>query len=117
MKDEIFGPILPLHYYTNIEALVEEINSRPKPLSVYLFSENSKNIKMVENRTSSGAFVINDAMIQNFSVYLPFGGVGASGYGRYHGEEGFKNFSNRKSVLHTKSSLMFPNRMRFPPYD
>ncbi len=72
-------------YYTDIKLVVDEILERPKPLVVYIFSENKKNIKFVNNHTSSGAFTVNDSIVQMLNADLPFGGVGASGNGRFHG--------------------------------
>jgi acyl-CoA reductase-like NAD-dependent aldehyde dehydrogenase len=116
MSEEIFGPILPLFSYSNINEVIKEINARPKPLSLYLFSENSKNIHKVRDETSSGSFVVNEAVLQMANNYLPFGGVGKSGYGRYHGKSGFVAFSNAKSVCETKAFNPYPISCRFPPY-
>ena len=74
-----------MHSYSNLNTLVEEIRRKPKPLIVYLFSENNKNIDLVKNNTYSGSFVLNDVVVQMLNCHLPFGGVGDSGYGRYHG--------------------------------
>ena len=88
MKDEIFGPILPIITFKNIEEAISFINNRPKPLATYYYGSNSRwnvNLNKVEKQTSSGAFVVNDSCTQIFNNDLPFGGVGMSGYGRYHG--------------------------------
>lgn len=85
MNEEIFGPILPINSYANLNELVAELGERPKPLIVYMFSEDSKNIELVKKHTYSGSFVVNDAVVQMLNCHLPFGGVGESGYGRYHG--------------------------------
>jgi aldehyde dehydrogenase (NAD+) len=116
MQDEIFGPILPLFYYSDLSALIAEINSRPKPLVVYQFSESSANTKLVRSHTSSGAYVVNDTVLQMTNLHLPFGGVGASGYGRYHGKDGFLAFTNPKSIAHISSMDNFPLNQRYPPY-
>lgn len=116
MKEEIFGPILPLHIYKNLNDVIEDINSRPKPLVVYHFSENEKNVNKVKGGTSSGAFVLNDAVVQLLNCHLPFGGVGASGSGRYHGYAGFQNFSNARSICRTKAFNGLVLKNRFPPY-
>lgn len=76
MKEEIFGPILPLNSYSNLKELVEEIRNKPKPLIVYVFSESNANIEFVKANTFSGSFVVNDAVIQMLNCHLPFGGVG-----------------------------------------
>ena len=117
MKEEIFGPILPMYSYSDLKDLVVEIRNRPKPLVVYYFSESKKNIEFVKNNTSSGSFVVNDVVMHMLNNYLPFGGVGDSGYGRYHGESGFIGFSNPKSICYTKAFNAFPLSTRFFPYD
>jgi acyl-CoA reductase-like NAD-dependent aldehyde dehydrogenase len=116
MKDEIFGPILPFFYYTNLDQVIGEINARPKPLVVYMFSESKTNAKIVKERTYSGSFVVNDTIMQMTNFALPFGGVGASGYGRFHGKDGFIGFSNPKSVALCSSMDSFPVNQRYPPY-
>jgi aldehyde dehydrogenase (NAD+) len=117
MKEEIFGPIMPIHQYSSLKTLVEELRRRPKPLIVYLFSESSKNIDYVRSNTYSGSFVVNDVIIHMLNNHLPFGGVGDSGYGRYHGESGFLGFSNPKSICLTKAFNVYPLSARFFPYD
>lgn len=116
MQDEIFGPILPLFYYTDLNDLIREINSRPKPLAIYHFTESSNNSKTVRGQTSSGAYVVNDTIMQMTNLNLPFGGVGASGYGRYHGKDGFIAFTNPKSIALISSMDNFPVNQRYPPY-
>jgi aldehyde dehydrogenase (NAD+) len=116
MQEEIFGPILPIMYYTDITEVIKEIVSRPKPLAIYHFSESSKNIKLVNSSTSSGSYVVNDAVMQMTNLWLPFGGVGASGYGRYHGKDGFIGFSNPKSVAEVSSLDTFPLNLKYPPF-
>ncbi len=116
MQDEIFGPILPIFYYKDLSALIAEINSRPKPLAVYHFSESKHNIKLVRNQTASGAYVVNDTIFQMTNLSLPFGGVGGSGYGRYHGKDGFLAFTNPKSIALMSSMDGFPVNQRYPPY-
>ena len=107
---------MPVFTYTDLDKVVEEINSRDKPLVVYHFSEDSKKIDKVQHKTSSGAFVVNDALSQILNLHLPFGGVGKSGYGRFHGVAGLKAFSNPKSICKTKAINSFPLNVRFPPY-
>lgn len=99
MQDEIFGPILPLFKVPDIAAAMEFVNSRPKPLALYLFTNSEQLEKMVLEGTSSGAVVVNHCMLQNLTPELPFGGVGDSGIGAYHGRAGFETFSHHKSVL------------------
>jgi aldehyde dehydrogenase (NAD+) len=100
MNEEIFGPILPITSFSSIRDAIREINSRPKPLAIYYFGSNfGGNGNVVRDNTSSGAFVQNEAGFQAVHPNLPFGGVGNSGYGSYHGEFGFKNFSHPKACL------------------
>jgi acyl-CoA reductase-like NAD-dependent aldehyde dehydrogenase len=109
MKDEIFGPILPLITYIEFDEVVKYINTMEKPLAIYYFGSSSgSNYKRLEKETSSGALVNNDVLFQAFNSDLPFGGVGHSGYGRYHGVEGFKAFSNPKSILIKPALTMYP---------
>lgn len=100
-----------------MKKLTDELRLKPKPLVVYMFSGNSKNMDFVKNNTYSGAFVVNDAVVQLLNNHLPFGGVGESGYGRYHGESGFIGFSNPKSICYTKAFDAYPLSNRFAPYD
>ncbi len=112
-KDEIFGPILYCAPYKNIEDAIEYINSRDKPLALYYFGSNDNNKNLIEKKTSSGAFVCNDCVVHFTSHYLPFGGVGKSGYSAYHGKYGFDNLSHLKPVLDRKEMLL---KLRYPPY-
>lgn len=102
MQQEIFGPILPIMTYNDIEEALEEINSRPKPLALYVFTEDQKLADYVLNHTTSGDAEINSAIIHVGSHYLPFGGVGTSGMGKYHGKFSFECFSHSRSVLQVK---------------
>ena len=116
MQGEIFGPILPIINYQNIEDAIALIKKNEKPLAIYYFgSMTGSNLRKVERGTSSGSLVVNDTLFQLVNTDLPFGGVGNSGMGRYHGYEGFKAFSNAKSLL-TKPALNFYpyNRMSLP---
>lgn len=99
MQEEIFGPILPVLTYTLIEDAVERVRGLPKPLSCYIFSKNKATQAKILSRVSAGGVTINDVVLHIANPHLPFGGVGESGMGRYHGEAGFKTFSNEKSVL------------------
>ncbi len=114
MQEEIFGPILPILDYENLENAIAFINQRPKPLALYLFSNNKTKQKRVLEATSSGGACINDTIFQVGIVDLPFGGVGPSGMGNYHGKATFKTFSHYKSVL--KKSFRFESNFRYPPY-
>lgn len=114
MEEEIFGPILPIIAYTEIEEAITLINSKPKPLALYLFSENKNLQQRILNSTSSGGVCINDTVMQFAVSSLPFGGVGNSGIGSYHGKAGFDTFSHYKSVL--KNSFWLDINWRYPPY-
>ncbi|MEB3336243.1 MAG: aldehyde dehydrogenase, partial [Leptolyngbyaceae bacterium] len=99
MQSEIFGPILPVIEYEALEEAIALINARPKPLALYLFSNNPQHHKTVLQSTSSGGVCINDTVLQVGVSGLPFGGVGDSGIGNYHGKASFDTFSHQKSVL------------------
>jgi coniferyl-aldehyde dehydrogenase len=99
MQEEIFGPILPVVSYRDAEDAIAMVNAAPRPLALYLFSQDRKLVDMVLTRTTSGNVTINDTLIHYAIDDLPFGGVGASGMGAYHGEEGFKTFSHAKGVF------------------
>jgi aldehyde dehydrogenase (NAD+) len=114
MKDEIFGPVLPVIDYENIEEIYPIIEQNPKPLATYIFSTNKKTIREFMMRTQSGCASINETVMQIASAYLPYGGISSSGIGRYHGKKSFETFSNMRSVLH-KSNLL-DIWLRYPPY-
>ena len=114
MESEIFGPVLPVVEYTDIATVLQYINSRPKPLALYLFSSNADLHKAVIDKTSSGGVAINDVMAHFANAELPFGGVGTSGMGAYHGRHGFITFSHAKPVLNKSRWLDAP--ARYPPY-
>ena len=114
MQEEIFGPILPILDYANLEDAIAFINQRPKPLALYLFSNNKSKQERILEATSSGGVCINDTIFQVGVIDLPFGGVGPSGMGAYHGKATFDTFSHYKSVL--KKSFRFELNVRYPPY-
>jgi aldehyde dehydrogenase (NAD+) len=99
MREEIFGPILPVLRVETIDAAIAFINARDKPLALYLFSGDAGVRDTVVGGTSSGGVCVNDVVVQLSVPDLPFGGAGMSGFGRYHGRAGFETFSNMKSVL------------------
>ncbi len=114
MQEEIFGPILPIIPYRKLDEALAFINKKPKPLTLYLFS-NNKNIQhMVIRNTSSGGMCINDTLLHTGSTKLPFGGVGLSGFGAYHGKTSFDTFSHYKTVF--KNTCWFDSGIRYPPY-
>ena len=100
MKNEIFGPILPIMYYENINEVVDYINKRENPLGLYYFGDNKSEQNFVINNTRSGGVTVNDTMFHILQSRLPFGGVGQSGHGCFHGYEGFLNFSHLKSIYY-----------------
>ena len=115
MEDEIFGPILPVLTVSGVEEAVRFINARPKPLALYVFSRDAGSVRRIVDRTSSGGVCVNDTVTHLACPELPFGGVGASGMGAYHGRQSFETFSHRKSVLDKSTRLDPP--LRYPPYD
>ncbi len=114
MQEEIFGPILPVIDFEDFEEVYGIIEQNPKPLSTYIFSTNKKLIGEFLRRTQSGNAAVNETVMQIASSYLPYGGVGSSGMGRYHGKKSFETFSNMRSVL-LKSNLL-DVWLRYPPY-
>jgi len=114
MQEEIFGPILPIMAYHELEEAIQIIHSRPKPLAVYLFTENKDIENEVLRRVSFGGGCINDTISHAASVHLPFGGVGNSGIGAYHGKSSFELFSHNKSII--KKSTKLSINVVFPPY-
>lgn len=115
MQEEIFGPILPVITFKSLEDAIYIINSKPKPLALYLFSKNKKNIDRVLHQSSAGTTCINDLYIQYSQTNLPFGGVNHSGIGKAHGYYAFKEFSNLRAVL--KHHRFAPLKLVFPPYN
>ncbi len=115
IQEEIFGPILPIISYSGIEEAIEYINLKPKPLSLYVFSNENHVPDQVLQETSAGAVVINDCVIQFLQKELPFGGVNTSGFGKAHGYFGFLAFSNEKAVMKQRIGLT-ASRPLYPPY-
>jgi len=114
MTEEVFGPILPVLTVRDIDTAIAFVNAREKPLSLYLFAEDRRVARDVTQRTSSGGMCVNEALMHLTVHDLPFGGVGESGMGKYHGEWGFREFSNAKAVLE-HGTLIDPG-VRYPPY-
>ncbi|MGB3671119.1 MAG: aldehyde dehydrogenase [Phormidesmis sp.] len=114
MAEEIFGPVLPVLSYERIEDAIARINSRPKPLALYLFTQDKSVQDQVLSATSSGGVCINDVVLHLAIWGMPFGGVGNSGIGAYHGKTSFDTFSHRKSVL--KKPFWPDIDWRYPPY-
>ncbi len=114
MQEEIFGPVLPVLTYREIGEVYEMLADRPKPLALYIFSENQKAIADVTQRCRYGGGCVNDCVVHLASPNMGFGGVGESGMGAYHGKVGFDAFSHTKSILDKKTWLDLP--MRYQPY-
>ncbi|HZB15124.1 MAG TPA: aldehyde dehydrogenase family protein [Chryseolinea sp.] len=115
MKEEIFGPILPIIVFKRLEEAIALINEKPKPLALYIFSRNKKEQQQILRETSSGGVCINDSGIHFLHHNLPFGGVNHSGIGKSHGYYGFLTFSNEKPVLKQRAGLTSVSAF-YPPY-
>ncbi|XP_041365280.1 aldehyde dehydrogenase, dimeric NADP-preferring-like [Gigantopelta aegis] len=116
MQDEIFGPVLPIITVGDDNEAIDVINSREKPLALYIFSNNKRVVHNFLNRTSSGGVCVNDTLMHISIPTLPFGGVGHSGVGSYHGKFSFETFSHRRSVMERGLTLDSVNAIRYPPY-
>ena len=114
MQEEIFGPLLPVLTYSNLDDLLAVINSRPHPLAFYLFSHDKASIRRVTERCPFGGGCINDTIIHLATTNMGFGGVGSSGMGAYHGQTGFDAFTHYKSIVDKKTWMDLP--MRYQPY-
>ncbi len=114
MQEEIFGPILPVMEYEHLEEAIQFINLRPKPLALYFYSRDQKQQEKMMEETTSGGVCINDSIIHISNLELPFGGVGDSGIGSYHGKASFTTFSHQKSVM--KNSMLFDLPVKYPAY-
>lgn len=114
MKEELFGPLLPILTYKSLEEALTFINNNNKPLALYIFSEDDQSINHILKNTSSGGVSINDTISHIISPNLPFGGIGKSGMGMYHGEYSFMTFSHQRSIL--RKSTKFTIRLPFPPF-
>jgi len=110
MKEEIFGPVIPVIVFKHIDEVINHINDGDKPLALYYYgkcSGNPNNTRIL-NETSSGSYIVNETIIHVLNHYYGFGGVGASGYGRYGGFDGGKNWSNPKSVMIKPTMNVYP---------
>ncbi|XP_060929347.1 aldehyde dehydrogenase family 3 member A2-like [Limanda limanda] len=116
MKEEIFGPLLPIITVSNVDEAIQFINEREKPLVVYVFTHDNKLIRRVRAETSSGALLANDCLVHFTVSALPFGGVGNSGMGCYHGKHGFDQLSHLRSCLIKQLNKEGVNSMRYPPH-
>ena len=114
MKEELFGPLLPILCIKNLEEAISDLKYLPKPLALYLFGGSEKEQEKILAMTSSGGVCFNDVVLQAGIPELPFGGVGSSGIGKYHGKAGFDNFTHYKSIL--KRPFWLDLNFRYPPY-
>ena len=114
MREEIFGPLLPVETYATLDDAIARINARPHPLALYWFGQDRARCERVLRETLAGGVTVNDTLWHFAHEGLPFGGVGASGIGAYHGEHGFATFSNTKPVY--VQSRYAPTRLLYPPY-
>ncbi len=114
LSQEIFGPILPIITYEDLDIMLEELRRKPKPLALYIFSNSKSTQDIILSKISSGGVCINDTIMHITPNNLPFGGVGNSGMGSYHGKKSFETFSHQRSVLNRKT--YFDLSQRYPPY-
>ena len=114
MQQEIFGPVLPVIEFDDLDEVISKIKSRPKPLALYLFTKDKSVENKVLTSVSFGGGCVNDTIMHIATNNMPFGGVGDSGMGGYHGKFGFDTFSHKKSVV--KKSLAIDIKLRYPPY-
>jgi aldehyde dehydrogenase (NAD+) len=114
MNEEVFGPILPMVRWRNLDDVIQFINEREKPLGCYTFTDDQAVANAMISRTSSGGAIINDCLVHLLNPELPFGGVGASGMGRYHNYASFTTFSNAKAVLRKVTANDFTQK--YPPH-
>ena len=114
MQDEIFGPLLPVISYSDLYDVVQYVNSRPRPLACYIFTNDSTVRDNLLEALHFGGGCVNDTVIHLATDYMPFGGVGESGMGNYHGKYGFDTFSHLKSITDKKRWIDLP--LRYQPY-
>ncbi|GAB7543357.1 hypothetical protein CS8_030290 [Cupriavidus sp. 8B] len=114
LQQEIFGPILPIRSYRSLEEVVTTVNAGPRPLALYPFSNDARTVRMLLEHVLSGGVSVNDALFHVGQHDLPFGGVGESGMGHYHGREGFETFSKMRPVFYQASFSTL--KFLMPPY-
>jgi coniferyl-aldehyde dehydrogenase len=116
MQEEIFGPILPVMTYRSINEPIAQINAMDRPLALYYFGDDRAELSRLERETTSGGICLNDVIMHCAQENLPFGGIGPSGMGAYHGRDGFLEFSHRKAVYHQIRHDLGPLKAFRPPY-
>lgn len=115
MQEEIFGPILPVITFKNLQEAIDIMNSKNKPLALYIFSDNKQHQHKIINETSAGGTCVNDVLVHISNPNLPFGGVNSSGTGSCHGVFGFKTFSHERAVVF--QSKLGLTKIIYPPYE
>jgi coniferyl-aldehyde dehydrogenase len=116
MQEEIFGPVLPVKGYTTLDEAIGYVNGRDRPLGLYYFGDDAAEREEVLSRTTPGGVTINDVVFHVAQEDLPFGGVGPSGMGSYHGADGFREFSHRKAIYTQIKKDIGPLQAMRPPY-
>jgi coniferyl-aldehyde dehydrogenase len=116
MQEEIFGPLLPVKPFQALDDAIAYVNDHPRPLGLYYFGTDEAERDRVLNHTTSGGVTVNDVVMHVAQEEVPFGGIGPSGMGAYHGYDGFREFSHRKSVYHQIKKEIAPLRMLRPPF-
>jgi len=114
LKEEIFGPVLPVIEYRDLGEAIGFIRNLPNPLAIYIFSNSSEIRKKIIHNTRSGGVCLNETVVHFINPYLPFGGVGLSGMGRYHGRSSFETFSYKRGIMNKSNLIDIP--IRYPPY-
>lgn len=114
MQEEIFGPVLPILSFSDYDKMISQLKTKEKPLALYLFSENETRIQQILTTVSFGGGCVNDTILHLANHHLPFGGVGSSGIGSYHGKYSFDAFSHKKSVMRSPTNISIP--LRYRPY-
>ena len=114
MESEIFGPILPIIAYDSLDEAIQFVQARPKPLALYVFGNSESKINEVIKRTTSGSTCVNHCILQIENLSVPFGGVGMSGTGNYHGFYGFKSFSHERNIM--EQGAFDAMNFLYPPY-
>ena len=114
MKEEIFGPLLPVISFDNLDDVISKVKKKEKPLALYIYSKNKKIINKILNEISFGGGAINESLVHLSNPTLPFGGIGASGIGNYHSKAGFDTFTHYKSILH--KSFLFEPSIKYLPF-
>ena len=114
MQEEIFGPLMPVLTFDNLDDVIRKINSMPHPLALYFFTSDKAAAKKVTSRCGFGGGCINDTVVHLATSHMPFGGVGDSGMGGYHGKDSFDTFTHRKSIM--KKSCLIDIPVRYAPF-